>query len=272
MPTWIFVCDRCYDVPQENDRVIVLPADPVPIQLPFPEDFEAAEATVMSLKLDAPPLTLMGLVDRATPMTTVSGTYMAEEQEVAAPLPVDPKTGLTIPNPTAMQTVGGVMMGPTPTGRPPGYDAIDRAPVTPNDVVVLMAQTPGTNMATVGGTYMATEQEGAQPFEDSDPLPVISMMANGTPLVTATCNAPHNLALNDQVFVRGSAEPLADGLFSVNPITATAFTYGAYSPVPSGSILGANTIVVNAKIGLPREFEQVPQTGLLQTRPSPGVQ
>mgnify|MGYP003650110121 CR=1 FL=1 len=35
----ILVCDRCYDTPQEQLRAIVIPADPVPIQNPRPQEF-----------------------------------------------------------------------------------------------------------------------------------------------------------------------------------------------------------------------------------------
>ena len=35
----MLVCDRCYDVPQEQLRVIVLPADPTPIVNPRPERY-----------------------------------------------------------------------------------------------------------------------------------------------------------------------------------------------------------------------------------------
>lgn len=35
----ILVCSRCLDVPQEQLRTIVLPADPVPIQNPRPEQY-----------------------------------------------------------------------------------------------------------------------------------------------------------------------------------------------------------------------------------------
>jgi len=38
----ILVCDRCLDVPQEQLRAIVIPADPVPIMNPRPENFVAA--------------------------------------------------------------------------------------------------------------------------------------------------------------------------------------------------------------------------------------
>lgn len=252
LPTWLFVCDTCYDTPQQNGfRAIVIPADPIPVQLALPEDFDNASSTLMTLS----------------------------EQTI------DPQTGLPVLGNTSMQTTDGVGMGPTPTGRPPGYDALNRTPPASNDVVTFMAQTGGAFMGDAGGAFMATELTGT-PGGPGDPvpplpddanrvpvqygatLPVISMMANGTPLVTCTCNAPHGLALNSQVFVRGSAAPLADGLFSVIPITATAFTYGTYSPVPAGSILGQNTLVVTVLIGLPRQFVAVPQTGLPQSRPT----
>lgn len=41
---WIRVCKRtCLDVPQEQLRAIQLPADPVPVWQPRPENFDAAE-------------------------------------------------------------------------------------------------------------------------------------------------------------------------------------------------------------------------------------
>ena len=256
LPTWVFVCDTCYDTPQQQrNRAIVLPADPVPVQLALPENFAAASADYM------------GLTDGAT---------------------VDPRTGIPVPGRTAMSTTDGVVMGPTPVGRPPGYDALSRAPVTPNDVVVLMAQVTGPAMAETDGTYMATEQPGdaaraavvpptpddanRDPVQYGAPLPVVSLMADGTPLVRATCNGPHGLVLNSQVMVRGSGNPLADGVFSVIPITATAFTYGTYSPVPAGSILEPNTIVVTALLGLPRDYKALPQTGRLQQHPDEDAQ
>lgn len=40
---WIRVCDDCLDVPQEQLRAIQLPADPVPVWQPRPENFDADE-------------------------------------------------------------------------------------------------------------------------------------------------------------------------------------------------------------------------------------
>jgi len=204
LPTWLFVCERCYDTPQENgNRAIVLSADPIPIQLALPEDFNEASADYMGLTLGA---------------TT------------------DARTGIPVPGRTAMQTTGGTVMGPTPTGRPPGYS--------------LEAVMPLGLSAVTG-----------QPEHFGVPIPVISLLANGTPLVTANCSAPHGLALNAQIAVQGTANPLADGSFSVTPITATVFTYGTYSPIAAGPLLAPTTLVVTAQVGLPRQYQALPQTG-----------
>lgn len=93
------------------------------------------------------------------------------------------------------------------------------------------------------------------------PVPVISMLANGSPLVTCSCSKPHGLALNSQIAVQGTLNPLADGTFSVIPITATVFTYGTYSPIAAGPLLGPETLVVTAQVGLPRQYEALPQAG-----------
>lgn len=42
--TRVLVCRNCLDKPQQQLRAIVLPADPVPIQNPRPEDFQTDES------------------------------------------------------------------------------------------------------------------------------------------------------------------------------------------------------------------------------------
>jgi hypothetical protein len=246
LPTWVFVCSTCYDFPNEQNRARIYPADPIPIQLALPENFDGASADYMGL--------------------TAGST-------------IDPITGIPVPGKTAMSTTSGVVMGPAPVGRPPGYYALAAEPPTPR--AVLMAQVGGVYMALSDGTAMGqVGPDGAtsgtvQPFPEPDgeaplsgiPIPVVSLIADGTPLVRATCNGPHGLALNSQIAVRGTANPLADGMFSVIPITATAFTYGTFSPIPAGSILGPNMMIIATQAGLPRSYEALPQTGLPQNWP-----
>lgn len=40
-PLNLWVCKPCYDTPQQQLRAIILPPDPVPIDLPFPEPYLA---------------------------------------------------------------------------------------------------------------------------------------------------------------------------------------------------------------------------------------
>lgn len=44
MPTYIFVCNECYDIPNEQLRAIVIPADPIPISQPRTEPYLADES------------------------------------------------------------------------------------------------------------------------------------------------------------------------------------------------------------------------------------
>jgi hypothetical protein len=247
LPTWIFVCARCYDIPNEQERVFVPPADPVPIILPFPEDFSVG-------------------VDVMGP--------------TGAPRAIDPTTGLpAAPLTTVMATVDGIEMGPAPTGRPNGYYALGGVPNWQPDLTVFMCEADrATPMGTTAGDFMTlvpttTGEAGpgsdvgwigvqvGAPVRYGVPLPILSMMGDGTPLVRVTCSLPHGLALNAQIGVRGTKHPLADGVFSVIPITATVFTYGCYAPIPAGPLLEADTIVVTALVGLPREYAALPQTG-----------
>lgn len=86
LPTYIYVCPQCWDVPQEQLRAIVVPADPLPIVQARVEAFVADETTYMTL--NAP--------------TT------------------DPTTGLPIPSTTTMTTTAGIQMTVQPYGRPEG--------------------------------------------------------------------------------------------------------------------------------------------------------
>lgn len=99
---YIYVCNDCYDIPQEQLRAIVLPADPVPIVLALPEPFFADEMTYMGL----------------------SGST------------IDPTTGIPIPNTTGMSTVSGVPMTPEPIGRPDGLTQNATSPLQTVDGVV----------------------------------------------------------------------------------------------------------------------------------------
>lgn len=82
LPTYIYVCRECYDVPQEQLRAIVISADPLPIIQPRVENFAA---------------------DSTDQRTLVPGT-------------TDPVTGIPIPNTDARVTQDGNTRTTQPLG------------------------------------------------------------------------------------------------------------------------------------------------------------
>lgn len=85
--TYIFVCNRCYDTPNEQLRAIALPADPVPIAFPQIEPFLADET---------------------------------DYRVTAAPPLIDPVTGIPIPQGDTLVTLAGDNRTTQPLGRPAG--------------------------------------------------------------------------------------------------------------------------------------------------------
>lgn len=94
-------------------------------------------------------------------------------------------------------------------------------------------------------------------------LPVISIIADGTTVVTITCSSAHGLSTNSQVSVENLTDNKASGFYSVTVTTATAFTYTVASPIVAGSLIDGNTRVATANVGLPTGFTQIPQVGAL---------
>lgn len=85
----ILVCSTCMDTPQEQQRAIVVPADPTPILQPRVQDFAQAE----------------------TNYSTIS-----------APPTIDPTTGIPIPGTTTLSTQNGQNMTTQPIGIPNDID------------------------------------------------------------------------------------------------------------------------------------------------------
>lgn len=86
LPTYIYVCESCWDVPQEQLRAIVVPADPLPVIQARTEPFLDDEASYMAL-------------------------YGST---------TDPTTGIPIPINVPMGTTTDIGMTPEPYGRPDG--------------------------------------------------------------------------------------------------------------------------------------------------------
>lgn len=98
-------------------------------------------------------------------------------------------------------------------------------------------------------------------------LSIISMVSDGINgfTINITCSAAHGLSTNSQVSVRGSANTLADGMFSVTVSSSLAFSYQLpYGIATNTSVLGPATLVQTALVGLPYDVAAIPQTGRLR--------
>ena len=162
-------------------------------------------------------------------------TYDSSDTMSLAPAPIDPIVGIPVRSSTVMTTIDGTVMTRLPTGRPTGLD--------PRAVQPLQ---------TVNGVV--------EHFDIV--LPILSALATAPNLVTMTCSAPHGLSSGNQISAEGLSQPPANGLFTVNVTTATAFSYAPYplALVP-GSLLTSGVRVATALVGLPRGYPAVPQPG-----------
>jgi hypothetical protein len=160
--------------------------------------------------------------------------YAAAETDnvTTSALPVyDPVTGIPIPSTTNIITEGGQNMTTQPIGEPVGLDQ--------NAVMPLYNQS----------AYRVN-------------LNPLSVMANGTAVISVTCSGNHGMSTNDQIAVEGLSVNAANGFYSVTVTSATAFTYEVTSAIPAGSLLQTTTLMVTALVGLPYGYTQIPQTGV----------
>lgn len=193
----ILVCETCLDVPQEQLRAIVLPADPVPIVNPRVESYAQDETN-----------------------------YISSTNEDT----VDPVTGIPVPSTTVIGTEDGDDITQQPYGVPTGL-------VQPAVVPQFESKTYNVK------------------------LPVMSVTANNTTIITVTCSKVHNLTTNDQISVEGLTNSKACGFYSVTVTTATAFTYTVNNVISSGSLLTGTTNIVTTLVGLPYGYTQIPLVG-----------
>lgn len=191
---WLRVCRRCLDVPQEQLRAIILPADPVPVWQPRVEDFVADETNY-----------------RALPGT------------------IDPVTGAQQPGSQPLRITDDNQNRITqPMGCP---DGLVQDSVMPYN----------------GGIQKAFGL----------PLAVLSIVSNGTATVSVTCSKAHGLTTNDQVAIDGMEN--ANGFYSVNVVSATAFTYMTAKNVPAASLLTPTGRIITALVGLPYGSVTIPK-------------
>lgn len=130
----------------------------------------------------------------------------------------------------------------------------------------LVAQ-DGQNMATQQvGPPLGLTQAAVQPLLGTThygvALDLISVTATGTPVVTVTCRAAHDLSTGSQVAVEGLSNTGACGFYSVTVTTAMAFAYETNQAVPASALLTSTTLITTALVGLPLDTSTIPATGI----------
>jgi hypothetical protein len=233
---YILVCDDCLDIPQEQLRAIVLPADPAPIYWPSVEDF-AGDETNYRATIPVPGTRGLVTVPGGQAIDLPGGQGLLTPGG-GTPAPVDPITGLPIPATTLRVTQDCQNRITQPIGCPDGLiqDAV---------------------MPYNGGVQKAF----------GVPLSVLSVVANGTATVVVTCSKVHGLQPNNQISAAGLSA--ANGFYSVKVLTATAFSYMTAYDIPAGSLLTPTARIVTALVGLPRGSETIPKVGCEGPSPMP---
>lgn len=117
----ILVCKTCLDTPQQQQRSIVVPADPTPIMNARTQDFVSAET---------------------------------DYQTITAPPTIDPETGIPIPGNTTLVTQNGLQLTTQPIGPPVG---LTQAAVPPlKGTTAYAVKLPVLSMAANGFTVTVT--------------------------------------------------------------------------------------------------------------------
>jgi len=143
---------------------------------------------------------------------------------------INTATGIPVPNNVDLITEDGQTLTAQPIGKPADLD--------PNALMPLINQTQYDIL-----------------------LPVLSITADGSTTVTVTTSAANNLSTGSQISVTGTTNNNAMGMYSVTVLSAVSFTYQANSAIPSGGLLGPNTRIVTASVGIPPQYTQIVQTG-----------
>jgi hypothetical protein len=201
-------------------------------------------ATMQNIKIlvcnrcyDTPQEQLRAIVVPADPTPIINARvqdFAAAEtdyQTISAATVTDPTTGIPVPSTTVLVTQSGQNLTDQPIGIPADLD-------------------PSAVMPLVGTKSYAVK------------LPVLSVSSVGTTVITVTCSSAHGLSTNDQIVASGLSNANANGAYSIIVTTATAFTYATNTVIPAGSLLGANSRIITALIGLPLNYTQIPQMGI----------
>lgn len=185
--------------------------------------YDKPQAQLKPLILTEDPLPVINA--RPEDLNAAFSAYLAEPGST-----IDPQTGIPVPNNVDLITEDGQNLTVSPIGKPADLD--------PNALMPLINQTQFNIL-----------------------LPVMSITANGTTNITVTLSSAKSLVTNSQISVTGTTNNDAMGMYSITVVSATVFTYQTNKVIPSGGLLGPNTRIVTASVGIPPQYTQIVQTG-----------
>ena len=197
--------------------------------------------------LDTPQEQLRAIVVPADPTPIIQArpqNFNEAESDyftVTEPTVYDPTTGIPIPPTTNIVTQDDKKITPQSVGVPPSDPLVSRIGLNANAIMPL---------------------DGKKHFNVL--LPLVSVFANGTTIITATTSSPHGLIPQvSQIAVEGLSNNSADGFYTIRSAnTATQFAYEVNAPIAAGSLLESSSRIVTALVGLPYDYDQIPQTGI----------
>lgn len=88
-------------------------------------------------------------------------------------------------------------------------------------------------------------------------ISVLSVVSNGTNVITVTCSKAHGLATGDQISAAGLTA--ANGFFSVLVNNPMMFTYQTVELVAAAALLTGKSRIVTALVGTPYRNPTIPQ-------------
>ena len=189
----ILVCQPCNDVPQNQLRAIVLPADPTPIMNPRTENF--ADAETDNISINAPTVTdfWTGIpIPSTTTIVTQDGTDVSK-QVIGNP------TGLTqnAVMPLFQNLSYGVTLKPVSVSSQSGTSTITVTFMSPGHGLSTNAQiaVQGLSNNSADGIYSVTViNPMIFTYQVNSAIPVSSLLQGTTLMVTALVGLPYNYA------------------------------------------------------------------------------
>jgi len=141
----------------------------------------------------------------------------------------------------------------------------DPLPVTQPRTEPFHTDEAGSATGAVVGAPLGLAQGAIMPWVKGQPygvpIPLVSVVADGSVVVTCVSVAPHNIGSTIdtcQIAINGLSKRRPCGFYSATVLDPYTFTYQTAQPVTAGPLLTPTTLCTTAQVGLPYDTPQVP--------------